>query len=155
MLSIPGQQGRLCDGVTRREFIRVGGAAMLGLSLPQIFSLQARANTAVAPSLPQSGWGQAKSVILLFLQGGPSHIDIWDPKPDAPSNVRGEFRPIKTNVPRDMALRNNAETRKTDGQSHAHPLCELHTRWALQPHRRNVSDGYWRDTGQGQAFWTT
>lgn len=99
MLSIPGQQGRLCDGVTRREFIRVGGATMLGLSLPQIFGLQASANTAVAPSLSQSGWGQAKSVILLFLQGGPSHIDIWDPKPDAPSNVRGEFRPIKTNVP--------------------------------------------------------
>ncbi|MBI1924367.1 DUF1501 domain-containing protein, partial [Candidatus Poribacteria bacterium] len=99
MLSIPGKQGRLCDGLTRREFIRVGGAAMLGLSLPQFFALQAKANTAVSPSLPQNGFGKAKSVIMLFLQGGPSHIDIWDPKPDAPSNIRGEFRPIKTNVP--------------------------------------------------------
>jgi len=99
MLSIPGKQGRLCDGLTRREFIRVGGATMLGLSLPQFFALQAKANTAVSPSLPQNGFGKAKSVIMLFLQGGPSHIDIWDPKPDAPSNIRGEFRPIKTNVP--------------------------------------------------------
>ena len=99
MLSIPGQQSRLCDGVTRREFLRVGGAAMLGLSLPQLFALQAKANTTLSPSLPQNGFGKAKSVILLFLQGGPSHIDIWDPKPDAPSNIRGEFRPIKTNVP--------------------------------------------------------
>ena len=47
----------------------------------------------------KAGWGKAKSVIFIFLQGGPSHIDIWDPKPDAPSNVRGEFKPIKSNVP--------------------------------------------------------
>jgi hypothetical protein len=87
----------MCDGYTRREFLRVGGATMLGLSLPQFFSLQAHA----APGSPfdgSKGFGQAKSVILLFLQGGPSHIDIWDPKPDAPSNIRGEFKPIKTNV---------------------------------------------------------
>ena len=99
MLSIPGKQAQLCDGVSRREFLRVGGAAMLGMSLPQILALQARANTVVTPSQPLSGFGKAKSVILMFLQGGPSHIDIWDPKPDAPSNVRGEFKPIKTNVP--------------------------------------------------------
>src|SRR5208282_761145 len=45
------------------------------------------------------GFGSAKSVIMVFLQGGPSHIDIWDPKPDAPLNIRGEFKPIKTKIP--------------------------------------------------------
>ncbi len=99
MLSLAGKRGRLCDGVTRREFMRVGGAAMLGLSIPQALALKARANTVLDPSQPLNGFGKAKSVIMLFLQGGPSHIDIWDPKPDAPTNVRGEFRPIESNVP--------------------------------------------------------
>ena len=97
MLSIPGRMCKLCDGYSRREFLRVGGATLFGLSLPQFFSLQANA----APGSPfdgSTGYGKAKSVILLFLQGGPSHIDIWDPKPDAPSNIRGEFKAIKTNV---------------------------------------------------------
>lgn len=97
MLSIPGKSGSTCDGFSRREFLRVGGAGVLGVSLGDILRLQ-------AGSVPpeggmKSGWGKAKSVILLFLQGGPSHIDIWDPKPDAPSNVRGEFKQIKSNVP--------------------------------------------------------
>jgi hypothetical protein len=72
---------------------------MLGLSLPQILALEARASGIVDPSKPRNGFGRAKSVILMFLQGGPSHIDIWDPKPEAPSNIRGEFKPIKTKVP--------------------------------------------------------
>jgi uncharacterized protein (DUF1501 family) len=99
MLSFSTKPGRLCDGLSRREFLRVGGAAMLGLSIPQLLSLEAKASAGLDPSPPRNGFGKAKSVILLFLQGGPSHIDIWDPKPDAPSNIRGEFRPIKTNVP--------------------------------------------------------
>src|SRR5688572_1794162 len=99
MLVIPGKVGRLCSGHTRREFIRVGSASLFGMSLPQIFSLQAQAAEEGKKRNGQKGFGQAKSVILLFLQGGPSHIDIWDPKPDAPSNVRGEFKPIKTKVP--------------------------------------------------------
>ena len=65
MLSIPGKQAQLCDGVSRREFLRVGGAAMLGMSLPQILALQARANTVVTPSQPLSGFGKANSVILM------------------------------------------------------------------------------------------
>jgi hypothetical protein len=96
MLSIPGHTGRTCDGFSRREFFRVGGAGVLGLSLGDIFRLQA-ASAEPAANI-KTGWGSAKSVIMLFLQGGPSHIDIWDPKPDAPSNIRGEFKPIKTNV---------------------------------------------------------
>lgn len=100
MLSIPGQSGSTCDGFSRREFLRVGGAGLLGLSLGDILSLQAHAKENAAPDAKsKSGWGNAKSVIFIFLQGGPSHIDIWDPKPDAPSNVRGDFKPIKSNVP--------------------------------------------------------
>lgn len=97
MLSIPGQPGSTCDGFSRREFLRVGGAGLFGLSLGDVFRLQASSSAPAGAA--KNGWGQAKSVIMIFLQGGPSHIDIWDPKPDAPSNVRGEFKPIKTNVP--------------------------------------------------------
>jgi len=101
MISIPGQYGATCDGFSRREFLRVGGAGLAGLSLANILQLQARQapGTGPAPGQPRNGWGQAKSVIILYLQGGPSHIDIWDPKPDAPSNVRGDFKPIRTVVP--------------------------------------------------------
>src|SRR5438874_8582666 len=99
MISIPGQPGSTCDGFSRREFLRVGGAGVLGISLADILRLQARADTAPDSAKKKNGWGKAKSVILVFLQGGPSHIDIWDPKPDAPSNIRGEFKQIRTNVP--------------------------------------------------------
>ncbi len=98
MLSIPGGYGRTCDGVSRREFLRVGGAGILGLSLGEVLRLQAESAAAPAAKL-KPGWGRAKSVLMIFLQGGPSHIDIWDPKPDAPSNIRGEFKSIPTNVP--------------------------------------------------------
>src|SRR6476619_3734148 len=99
MLSIPGETGFTCDGWSRREFLRVGGAGILGLALGDIMRLQALGAAEPDSAKGKVGWGQAKSVILIFLQGGPSHIDIWDPKPDAPSNVRGEFKPIKSNVP--------------------------------------------------------
>src|SRR5712672_3322486 len=99
MISIPGKSGSTCDGFSRREFLRIGGAGMMGISLADILRLQARADTAPNGAKSKAGWGKAKSVIFIFLQGGPSHIDIWDPKPDAPSNVRGEFKPLKSNVP--------------------------------------------------------
>ena len=99
MISIHGQPGSTCDGFSRREFLRVGGAGILGVSLADVLRLQASASSAPDSAKGKSGWGRAKSVILVFLQGGPSHIDIWDPKPDAPSNVRGEFKPIKSIVP--------------------------------------------------------
>ncbi|MFM7215577.1 MAG: DUF1501 domain-containing protein, partial [Verrucomicrobiota bacterium] len=101
MISVPGKYGATCDGFSRREFLRLGGAGLAGLSLADILRLQAGQNPAVgpAPGQPKNGWGAAKSVIILYLQGGPSHIDIWDPKPDAPSNIRGDFKPIRTKVP--------------------------------------------------------
>ena len=101
MLTIPGPRGRFCDGATRRDFLTAGSLGLFGLSLEQFFGLQkahAAANSA-ARLAGMKGFGQAKSVLLIFLQGGPSHLDIWDPKPDAPSNIRGEFKAIPTKVP--------------------------------------------------------
>ncbi len=98
MLSIKGQRGRLCDSWTRRDLLRVGGIGAMGLTLPNILALE-QAQAAAARSGSAGGFGKAKSVILLFLQGGPSHIDIWDPKPDAPENIRGKFKPIPTKIP--------------------------------------------------------
>ncbi len=98
MLVIPGHAGKdTCDGVTRRELLRVGGSAFLGLSLANLFRLQANAATATKSGGP--GFGKAKSVILLYLQGGPSHLDLWDPKDNVPDNVRSVFKAIDTKVP--------------------------------------------------------
>ena len=83
MLSIPGDAGATCDGWSRREFLRVGGAGILAFRWPTLCGCRRRAGPP-GPEQNANGWGQAKSVIMLFLQGGPSHIDIWDPKPDAP-----------------------------------------------------------------------
>jgi hypothetical protein len=100
MLNIPHRHSaRFCDGSSRRDFLRVGGLGLFGLSLQSVLRLQEAAKAAPPPRFTgATGFGAAKSVVLLFLQGGPSHIDIWDPKPDAPSNVRGEFKPIKSNI---------------------------------------------------------
>jgi hypothetical protein len=103
MLVIPGQAGKdTCDGVTRRELLRIGGSAILGFTLADILGSQQRAHAAEpAPGAANHGpgFGRAKSVILLYLQGGPSHLDLWDPKPDAPENVRSNFSSISTRTP--------------------------------------------------------
>ena len=101
MLVIPGKPGHTCDGPSRREFLRVGSLGIFGISLSQALALRdAHAATAAVDAIGGgAGFDRAKSVILLFLQGGPSHIDIWDPKPEAPTNIRGEFSPISTKVP--------------------------------------------------------
>ena len=83
-----------CDGVARRDFIRVGGLSALGLSLGEV--LRMRAAHAALPV-------KAKSCILIWLDGGPSHLETFDPKPDAPEEVRGPFSTIGTNVPRGCA----------------------------------------------------
>lgn len=98
MLVIPGGESRdTCDGLTRRELLRVGGSAVLGLGLGDLFALQAKAEA--KPHSGGPGFGKAKSVILLYLQGGPSHIDLWDPKDNVPDNVRSVFKPIGTKLP--------------------------------------------------------
>lgn len=100
MLIIPGQPGKdLCDrnlGVTRRAVLRAGGSGMLGLSLGSMLKLQsASANTVHGGP----GWGKAKSVVMVYLQGGPSHLDLWDPKENVPDKVKSVFGNISTKLP--------------------------------------------------------
>src|SRR4051794_19432023 len=100
MLVIPGQPGRdTCDGVTRRELPRVGGSAMLGISLASLFRLQEASAKESGGTYGGPGFGKAKSVILVYLQGGPSHLDLWDPKDDVPANVKSVFKAIPTKTP--------------------------------------------------------
>jgi hypothetical protein len=92
MFQLENGSSRSCDGVDRRSFLRVGGLTALGLTLPGW--LRSRAHAAASGA----GAGQEISCILLWLQGGLSHIDSFDPKPDAPVEIRGEFGVIDTNV---------------------------------------------------------
>jgi hypothetical protein len=102
MLCIPGQPGKdLCDkhlGVTRRDILRVGGSGILGMSLAGMLRTQAAQGAAPAAG-SGPGWGKAKSVIMIYLQGGPSHLDLWDPKEDVPENVKSVFKTAKSKVP--------------------------------------------------------
>lgn len=96
MLQILGGQSRLCDGLSRREILRVGGLGAFGLGLPSL--IQNRTATAEDVGSARTG-KRAKSCIVLFLMGGPPQHSTFDPKPDAPAEVRGEFGPINTSVP--------------------------------------------------------
>jgi len=94
MLTIFGRPDRskgtqFCDRASRRSFLQIGGAAMGGLALNQILQMES-----------QAGIGSShKAIINIYLPGGPSHLDMWDLKPNAPTEIRGEFSPISTNVP--------------------------------------------------------
>jgi hypothetical protein len=81
---------------SRRELLRVGGLGIAGLGLADLLHARARATDAPRSA---AGFGKARSCILMFMWGGPSQLDTWDLKPDAPGEVRGEFRPIATSVP--------------------------------------------------------
>ncbi len=94
MFRVCGQSRRPCDGVSRRDFLRVGGLGSLGLSLPTLL----RAASANTPSATRT-FGKARRCVFLFLTGGPPQLDTWDLKPAAPERIRGEFKPIATNVP--------------------------------------------------------
>src|SRR5579871_3889780 len=93
MLTILGRathtgQG-FCDGISRRDFLTIGGMALGGISLPQVLR-----------AASEAGLGRShKAIINVYLPGGPSHLDMWDLKPEAPLEIRGEFKPIQTNVP--------------------------------------------------------
>jgi hypothetical protein len=95
MLAIHDSGARLCNGLTRREWLRVGGLGAFGLSLPALLAPQ---RTASAAPSARSG-GKAKACIVLFLLGGPPQHETWDPKPDAPPEVRGDLKPIASAVP--------------------------------------------------------
>ena len=90
MLTLVGPDRKCRGRLSRRDILRVGALAFAGLSLADVLRLQAAEGT---------GAGRGKSVILIWLRGGPSHIDSYDMKPKAPPEVRGEFAPIRTNVP--------------------------------------------------------
>jgi uncharacterized protein (DUF1501 family) len=87
-----GVTGRYCDGVSRRHFLKIGVAGLAGVGLPQL--LRAREQSA-----SQTGSTKNTSVILIWLDGGPSHMDLYDLKPDAPADYRGIWKPIRTKVP--------------------------------------------------------
>src|SRR5438105_12569557 len=96
MLSILGRSVRLCDGITRREALRVGGLGFTGL----MWSDWLRARAAAPVGEKSAGqFGKARACILVFNYGGPSHLDTFDLKPHAPREVRGEFNPTPTRVP--------------------------------------------------------
>jgi hypothetical protein len=87
------------SSITRRRMLQVGALAPLGLSLPALLAEEARGSTTGSRGDLSATFGKAKRCLLLFMWGGPAHQDLWDLKPDAPDSVRGEFKPIATNVP--------------------------------------------------------
>src|SRR5262245_1174356 len=89
MLLIGRQRQRTCQGLDRRTFLQVGASSVLGLSLVDLLRLKAQ-GSAMA--------GSARSVLLLWLWGGPAQLDTWDPKPNAPADYRGPFAAIPTRV---------------------------------------------------------
>src|SRR5437868_2729062 len=97
MFVLRTQPSRLCDGISRRELLHAGGLGILGLSLPELLRGQQRA--AASPGTTTRSGGKARSCIVLFLMGGPPQHSTWDPKPDTPPEIRGEFKPIASTVP--------------------------------------------------------
>lgn len=101
MFRIPGNPGKdLCDrhlGLTRRDILRFGGGGLMGMTLNTI--LRAQAAGAESPAAGSPGWGKARNVILIYLQGGPSHLDLWDPKENVPDKIRSAFSTIPTKIP--------------------------------------------------------
>ena len=101
MLRIPGDLCTdLCNSnlkMARRDLLRIGGSSILGLSLGSMFELSAKAKQTGTVGGP--GWGKAKSIIMVYLQGGPSHLDLWDPKENVPDKIKSPFKNISTKIP--------------------------------------------------------
>ncbi len=89
MLTLLGSRTPMCDRLSRRQFLSIGGLALGGLALPGLL----RAEQASGVN------GHGKGIIMIYLPGGPPHLDMWDLKPHAPAEIRGEFEPIATKVP--------------------------------------------------------
>src|ERR671937_334865 len=86
-----GSTGRYCDGMSRRSFLQLGVAGMASVGLPRL--LQAKSE-----SSSRTGSSNDNSVILIWLDGGPSHMDLYDLKPEAPAEYRGIWKPIRTKM---------------------------------------------------------
>src|SRR4029079_13259946 len=93
MLNCYGERPTNRGTLNRRDLLQIGSLSVVGLMLPDVLRLQATA------AGNQTGRARDKSVIMIWMRGGPSHIDSFDMKPDAPAEIRGEFRPIQTKVP--------------------------------------------------------
>jgi hypothetical protein len=132
MLSIHDNGVRLCDGLTRREWLRVGGLGVCGLALPQL--------QAAPVATPSGTVGRAKACIVLFLTGGPPQHETWDPKPDAPAEIRGDLRPIASSVPGLLVGELMPRTAQL-----AHRVCVL--RAVSTNDNAHSSSGYWMMTG--------
>ncbi|HZU38904.1 MAG TPA: DUF1501 domain-containing protein, partial [Gemmataceae bacterium] len=138
MLNLHTSGGRLCDGLSRREILRAGSLGLLGLSLPEL--LRSRQAQAAQPARR----GKAKSCIILFLLGGPPQHSTWDPKPEAPAEIRGEFKPISTTVPGLTVGELMPRTARI-----AHKLCVL--RAMSSRDNAHSSSGYYMHTGHPHA----
>ena len=124
MLRLLGPGVRLCDGWNRREVMRIGGLGCLGTGL-SLADLMGRTVTGTEAVAGGSAFGRARSCIVLFLMGGPAQHSTWDPKPDAPADVRGEFKPIATIVP-GMEISELLPTHGARGRQALHLACDVH-----------------------------
>jgi hypothetical protein len=141
MLSLIGKATSACDGITRRELLRVGGLSLLpGVSLTRLLQAESTQKT--------RRQGSANSVVLINLFGGPSHLDTFDMKPAAPANIRGEFKPIQTSVPGTVICEHLPKTARwmhrsslirtvTHSLNSHHPYSVL-TGWGQGPERAGV-----------------
>ncbi len=135
MLGLHDKGTQLCDGLTRREWLRVGGLGALGLSLPALLAARSAASASVG-----SSFGKAKSCIVLFHLGGPPQHETWDPKDDAPLEVRGELKSIASNV---AGIRVSELMPRTAGLLDR--ICVLRT--MSTGDNAHSSSGYWMLTG--------
>src|SRR5689334_2074060 len=106
ILSTTRREAMRPRGITRREVLRIGGSSLLGLSLADLLALKASAATrrlagdeGAAALAGSPGFGRAQSIILVYLQGGPSHLDLWDPKEGCPADVQSPYKKIASKVP--------------------------------------------------------
>ncbi|MBI3407979.1 MAG: DUF1501 domain-containing protein [Planctomycetes bacterium] len=143
MLRFLGPPQRACDGFTRREVLHLGSLAALGVSLPEVLPPTARAQV----SAPARTFGQARACILIYLFGGPSQLETFDLKPNAPSHCRGEFQPIATNVPGIQISEHLPRlAQQADkyclvrGMNHEHPRHGWGLYYMLTGHRHNRPD---------------
>ena len=112
-----------CEGFHRRDFLKIGAAGLFGLTLPQLLRLESQAKAA------ESAGGlkrRADAVIMLWLGGGPATIDMWDLKPNAPTEIRGEFKPIATSADGVQICEHLPKTAKVCDRGHHRPVAEPH-----------------------------
>ena len=136
MLRIDDQGAPLCDGVNRREWLRIGSLGMFGLTLPAFLLGAGRS----MPRLPMPR-GKAKACIVLFFLGGPPQHETWDPKPDAPADIRGDLRPIASAVPGMMVGELMPRTARLTKE-----ICVM--RAVTTNDNSHSSSGYYMTTGQ-------